>query len=81
MCTTGSVHRVPAGAPGRQLVRPSPGGARRTDGAHERSGSAVRCTTVPGRRVTPVDGSSASAPKTSSDVAAQRSTASAGAAR
>ena len=80
MSTTGRVHRVPAGAPGGS----SPAVAGRSPaipGAHHRSGSGLRWTTVPSRSSTPVASSAASAVKTASEPAAQRRTASAGAAR
>ena len=80
MSTTGSVQRVPDGAPGGSSSDVA-GRCPVTAGAHHRSGPGVRWTTVPGRIDTPVAGSSASAVNAVSDSAAQRSTASAGAAR
>src|SRR4051812_2181081 len=77
MSTTGNVQRVPDGAPAGSSS-PVAGRCCGTAGAHHRSGSGPRSTSVPGRSTTPVAGSSASRVNTSSEAAAQRSTASAG---
>src|SRR5918993_1120034 len=79
MSTTGTTHRVPAGAPAGSSSAVA-GRLPGTTGAHN-TGSGPRCTTVPGISTTPLAGSSASATRTPSVVAPQRSTSSAGAAR